>query len=110
MKYALLCAFLLALTGCVSQPVAESRTEPKSLKEEPLRRYELKGVVQRIDPQSNFATIKHDAIGDWMGPMTMDFPVKDPADLAKLKEGSPVDATLFVQGFTYWVGEVKESK
>lgn len=106
MKYVLLCVCLLA--GCASQPVAESRPEPKSLKEEPLRRYELKGVIQHIDPQTNVVTIKHEAIGDWMGAMTMDFPVKDPADQAKLKEGSPVSGTVFVQGLSYWVGEVKD--
>jgi Cu/Ag efflux protein CusF len=96
---------VLTIAGCVSQPVAESRPEPKSLKEEPLRRYELKGVVLKLE--GKVATIKHEAIGDWMGAMTMDFPVKEPADLAKLKEGAQVNATLFVQGFDNWVGEVK---
>ena len=110
MRSILLCAVLLTLAACASQPVAESGPEPKSIKEEPLRRYELKGQIQRIDAQGKvpIATIKHEAIGDWMGAMTMDFPVKDPADLAKLKEGAPVTATVFVQGFDYWVGEVKD--
>ena len=92
------------LAACASQP------ETKSIKEEPLRRYELKGQIQRIDTQGKvaIATIKHEAIGDWMGAMTMDFPVKDPVDAAKLKEGASVSATVFVQGFDYWVGEVKD--
>jgi len=109
MKLSLVFAAALALAGCANEPVAESRPEPKSVKEEPLRQYELKGTVQRVDTQSKIATIKHQAIGDWMGAMTMDFPVKDPGDLAKLKEGAPVEATVFVQGFTYWVGDVKDS-
>ena len=101
MKHILLCAVILSLTGCASTPVA---------KEEPLRRYELKGQVQRLDTQGKIpiATIKHQAIGDWMGAMTMDFPVKDPADLAKLKEGAPVHATVFVRGLESWVGEVED--
>ena len=103
----LLGVIILALAGCANQPVAESRPEPKSLKEEPLRRYELKGQIKRLDAKGKIATIQHEPIGDWMGAMTMDFPVKDPADLAKLKEGAPVNATVFVQGLDYWVGEVK---
>jgi Cu/Ag efflux protein CusF len=101
MKHILLCALILLLTGCATTPVA---------KDEPLRRYELKGQVQRLDTQGKvpIATIKHEAIGDWMGAMTMDFPVKDPADLAKLKEGAPVHATVFVRGLESWVGEVKD--
>jgi Cu/Ag efflux protein CusF len=110
MKAILLTAAVAALTGCASKPVAESRPETKTLKEEPLRRYELQGQVRRLDAQNKIATIQHEAIGDWMGPMTMDFPVKDPADLAKLKEGAPVNATVFVQGFDYWVGEVRDSE
>ena len=107
MRFLFLGAALLTLSGCANQPVAESIPETKSLKEEPLRRYELKGQIQRLDATNKIATIKHEALGDWMGAMTMDFPVKDPADLAKLKEGSAVNATVFVQGFEYWVGEVK---
>jgi hypothetical protein len=37
----------------------------------------------------------------------MDFPVNDPADFANLAPGKPVDATVFVQGLNYWIGEVK---
>jgi Cu/Ag efflux protein CusF len=94
---------MLSLVGCASQ-------ETKTVQEEPLRRYELKGQVQRLDTQGKvpIATIKHEPIGDWMGAMTMDFPVKDPADLAKLKEGAPVHATVFVRGLESWVGEVKD--
>ena len=109
MRFGLLCVLILTVAGCTSQPVAESRPEPKSLKAEPLRRYELKGQILRLDAQTKIATIKHEAIGDWMGAMTMDFPVKDPADLAKLKEGAPVNATLFVHGFEIWVGEVQDA-
>jgi len=81
MQFILLIAFILTLAGCANTPIADSRPETKTLKEEPLRRYELKGEVQRIDTQGKvpLVKIKHEALGDWMGPMTMDFPVKDPA-------------------------------
>ena len=107
------CAVLLAAAGCSSQPASEPAKptvviDDKVLKEEPLRRYQLTGQVQRLDAKDRIATIKHQAIGDWMGAMTMDFPVKDGSDFGKLKEGAPVIATVFVQGLQYWVGEVRE--
>lgn len=102
-----LAVIALTLAACAkSEPVAEKK-EPKATVEEPLRKYTLKGEVSRIDAENRIATIKHEAIGDWMGPMTMDFPVKESADFAKLTPGKPVQATVFVQGFSYWVGEVK---
>ncbi len=99
-------ASLLALTACTkSEPVAEKQL--KSTSSEPVKKYELHGVVSRVDPKDKIATIKHGAIGDWMGAMTMDFPVKDDADFAKLEPGKQVDATVYVQGLNYWVGDVK---
>jgi Cu/Ag efflux protein CusF len=101
-----LAIFLLTLAGCAkSEPVAEKIQ--KSTAEEPLKKYALHGEVSRLDAENKIATIKHQAIGDWMGAMTMDFPVKDPADFAKLAAGKPVEATVFVQGLNYWVAEVK---
>jgi Cu/Ag efflux protein CusF len=101
----LLIASLLLLGGCATnEPVAE-----KSLKStEPLKSYPLKGEITRLDVENKIATIKHEQIGDWMGPMTMDFPVRDAAEFGKLSEGKPVEGTVFVQGFDYWVGEVKD--
>ncbi|MEO5923219.1 MAG: copper-binding protein [Bryobacteraceae bacterium] len=108
--YAVLAVCLLTLAGCTkSEPVAEKIPE-KSVSSEPLKSYPLTGEVARLDPDTKIATIKHQAIGDWMGAMTMDFPVKDPADFAKLSTGKPVSATVFVQGINYWVGEVKDSQ
>jgi Cu/Ag efflux protein CusF len=98
---------LLLLAACSkSEPIAEKKAS-KAATSEPLKKYALKGEISRLDTENKIATIKHQAIGDWMGAMTMDFPVKDAADFAKLAPGKPVEGTVFVQGFDYWVGEVK---
>ena len=102
-----LAACFLALTGCSkSEPVAEKQLKTTT-SSEPVKKYELHGEVSRLDTKDKIATIKHQAIGDWMGAMTMDFPVKDDADFAKLTTGKPVEATVYVQGFNYWVADVK---
>lgn len=103
----LVAALLLSLSACTkSEPIAVKK-ELKAVAEEPLKKYPLKGEISRLDVENKIATIKHQAIGDWMGAMTMDFPVKEEADFAKLVPGKAVDGTVFVQGMNYWVGEVK---
>jgi Cu/Ag efflux protein CusF len=105
---AALVALVLTLGGCAkTELVAEKKPDLKAASDEPVKQYPLNGEVARLDTEYKIATIKHQAIGDWMGAMTMDFPVKDDADFAKLAPGKPVQATVFVQGANYWVGEVK---
>ena len=102
--------FTILLAGCSSNPAPPQAETPAAAQapQEP-KKYELRGEVQRLDSQGKIATIKHQAIGDWMGAMTMEFPVKDQTDFDKLKEGQRVDATVYVQGLNYWVGDVKDS-
>lgn len=91
----------IALVGCNRTP-----TPPKE-RSEPLRQYSMRGSVLRLDPEGHIATIKNEKIEGWMESMTMDFPVKDQADFAKLHPGDTIRATVFVQGLEYWVGNVK---
>ena len=95
-RYLLLPA-LLSLAGC-SQP--EKKTEVK--------RYPLHGEIVRIDSPGHIAAIKHQQIGDWMGAMTMEFPIKDSQEFSRLREGEKISATVFVEGLNYWVAEIRE--
>lgn len=105
-------AVVLALTACSkSEPVAEkipSRVETSG-NEEAAKQYDMRGEVIRLDPQGKIATIKHLPIGDWMGAMTMDFPVKDDAEFAKLKPGQQVRAKVYVQELSYWLDDVEDA-
>lgn len=107
--FALLAAFLLVLTSCSkSEPVAEKIAPRAETPQESLKQYDLRGEVIRVDPHGQIATIKHQPIGDWMGAMTMDFPVKSETDFAKLTPGKSVEATVNVQeGLQYWLSDVK---
>jgi Cu/Ag efflux protein CusF len=64
--------------------------------------YKLHGEVLRLKPD-RIATIKHEKIGDWMEAMTMDFPVPDAAEYAKLKEGAIIRATVHTNDLHYWL-------
>jgi len=73
----------------------------------PVRRYPMHGQVLALDPQNRTATIKHGKIGDWMGAMTMEYPIKRDADWKKLAVGAQIDATVFVGDAGYFVGDVR---
>jgi Cu/Ag efflux protein CusF len=90
---ATLLALCLLLSGC--KPAA------------PMRRYPMHGEVLALDAQGHTATIRHGKIGDWMGAMTMEYPIKNDADWKKLAIGAQIDATVFVGEAGYWVGDVR---
>jgi Cu/Ag efflux protein CusF len=92
-RAAMLLAVCLFLGGC--KPAA------------PVRQYPMHGQVLALDAQNHTATIKHGKIGDWMGAMTMEYPIKNAADWKKLAVGSNIDATVFVSEAGYFVGDVR---
>ncbi|MBL8174926.1 MAG: copper-binding protein [Bryobacterales bacterium] len=79
----------------------------------PVKEYQLSGVVVRLEPRTQVATIKHGPIhaasGElWMEAMTMDFPVRDKAEFAKLKKGQKVRATVHQRqdDYEYWISGI----
>jgi Cu/Ag efflux protein CusF len=54
-----------------------------------------------IDEKDKTANIKGDAVKGWMEAMTMDYPVPDGSDMAKLKVGVEFKADLVVTGEEY---------
>ena len=83
----------LALVGCGARETA--------------KRYPMQGDVVAVDPAPKSATIAAGKIGDWMDAMTMEFPVKPDAELAKLHAGDRIEATVVVEGQKYYVTGVK---
>ncbi|HUE00840.1 MAG TPA: copper-binding protein [Bryobacteraceae bacterium] len=82
-----------ALTGCGGKEVE--------------KRYPMQGYVKAVDPAAKTATIAAGKIGDWMDAMTMEYPVKPDAELAKLHAGDQIEAAVVVQGDKYYVTGVK---
>jgi len=71
------------------------------------KRYPMQGEVKAVDSTAKTATVDAGPVGDWMGPMTMEYPVKPDSDLAKLHVGDHVEATVVVQDEKYYVTDVK---
>ncbi|MCU1325321.1 MAG: electron transport protein SCO1/SenC [Bryobacterales bacterium] len=86
----------LMLCGCSKQPVPA-----------PVEEHAMRGEVMRLDAQNQLATVKHEAIKDFMGAMTMDYKVRDKAEFEKLHVGDKIDSVVFVQGDDFWVGKIQ---
>lgn len=76
----------------------------------PVKQYPMKGEVLQLDPEHQVATIKHENIEGFMHAMTMEYGIRDKKDFEKLHKNDKIDATVFVQGDDYWVGNVKPAK
>ncbi len=95
---------VLAMYGC-----AEKRETGG-----PVSRYFLEGTVVRIHAERQVATIQHGPIRDkagkvWMEPMTMDFPVPEREEFAKLRVGQKVRATVHQResDYEYWIADIQ---
>lgn len=105
--------FCITLAGCGGEPPAEPVVEQTDVTTDTAAEseatYELRGVIVARDPMANTVKIDHEAIGDWMGAMTMSFPVRG-ADVQSLPaDGTAVTGTVHVDGTDFWVTDVAPS-
>jgi Cu/Ag efflux protein CusF len=61
----------------------------------------------RLVPENRLASIQHEEIKGWMEAMTMEFPVRDGAEFAKLKPGLEIEATVNVRDLDYWLTGIR---
>lgn len=71
------------------------------------KRYHFEGTIVALDAAGKTATIRAGQIGDWMDPMTMEYPIKPDAEFAKLHVGDKIHATAVVRDPAYYVTDVK---
>ncbi len=71
------------------------------------KRYPFRGVVTKVDPARARITVAHEEIPGFMSAMTMAFPIRDdPKVIAFLRPGDRIEATLVVDGTTYFLEQV----
>jgi Cu/Ag efflux protein CusF len=71
------------------------------------KKYQLHGVVVRLDQKLQTATIKHGPIEGWMEAMTMEFPVPSKDEFSRLSPGQTISATVFVRDLDYHIGAIQ---
>jgi Cu/Ag efflux protein CusF len=95
----LICTLAFFGAACSKKTASSSAYEYGAAKE----RYQLHGKVLRLRPEHRIAVIQHERIAGWMEAMTMEFPVPDAAEYAKLKEGATIRATVNVNDAFFWL-------
>ena len=90
--------FVLIAAASVAGSCSWGDQPPKNEK-----RYPIKGVVVAVNQQERTATIKHEDIPGYMQGMTMEFKIKNAADLQTMKPGDQITGTLVVDDISSWV-------
>lgn len=66
-------------------------------------------MVESVDLAAGQARIRHEAIADYMPPMTMDFDAPDPKELGALTAGDSICFLLHVEGERAWIDSIQRS-
>jgi len=90
--------FVLIAATSIAGSCSWSDQPPKNEK-----RYPIKGVVVAVNQQERTATIKHEDIPGYMQGMTMEFKIKNAADLQAMKPGDQITGTLDVDDLSSWI-------
>ena len=86
-------------------PDAKS-SESSAADESGARVFAAKGVVRELSPGDQTVTISHEAVSNYMGAMTMPFPVRDTSEMAGLHPGDEVTFRLHVTPTDSWVDQI----
>lgn len=71
------------------------------------KRYPLKGIVVAVVASKPEIVVRHEEIPGYMAAMTMPFPVRDdPKVVGLLRPGDRIEATLVVDGGSYFLEEI----
>jgi protein SCO1/2 len=73
-----------------------------------LSTFESRGIFKGFDPRNHQATISHDEIPGYMPAMTMNFEVRDSADLPGLQPGDRINFRLSVTNDNAWIERVRK--
>ena len=85
---------------------SEGTSLPQSRDVTGARTFAAKGVAEEIKAADRIIVIRHGAISNYMGAMTMPFKVKDSRELAGLQAGDEVSFQLHVTGTESWVDQI----
>jgi Cu/Ag efflux protein CusF len=100
---------MAALAGCSQPAQAPSPSSSPSSSGAAPKEYQVTGEVLKLDLAAQTANLKAGKIEGWMEAMTMDFPIKDKQEFAKLKVGEKIQAKVLVQGTDFWLAGIAEA-
>jgi protein SCO1/2 len=97
----------VVLSGWLISSCAESAAEPlPPSKQSNIQTFAARGVIKELKADGKTAVLSHEAIANYMGPMTMPFKVKETNELAGLRAGDQISFRLFVTDTESWIGQI----
>jgi protein SCO1/2 len=72
-----------------------------------VKTYQLTGTVVSTAGKDRLVKVQHETIEGWMEAMTMEFPVRDDSEFARLAPGQRIRATVNVQDIDYWLSAIQ---
>ncbi|HEY2329982.1 MAG TPA: SCO family protein [Verrucomicrobiae bacterium] len=99
----------LLVSAFLSALLASSGAQSASPFSNEARVFRAHGVVVELQPEKRMVVIKHAAITNFMGAMTMPFKVKDQMELAGLQRGDEITFQLHVTGTESWVDQFSKT-
>src|SRR5437899_3155397 len=73
------------------------------------KHFEVKGVIKEVFAQRKQVSIQHEAIPNYMGPMTMTFDVKNGQELSGLQPGDSVSFRMIVTEKEGWIEQIRKT-
>lgn len=64
------------------------------------KQYTFHGTVESVNANANSLNVNGEKVEGWMGAMTMDYKIDNPAILKKLKKGDRIAATVYDGDYT----------
>ena len=100
-RFTTILAWSLVLSAATPLEVraAETRPDAKAI-------HTTRGVVREIAPDGGKVVIRHEAITNYMPAMTMEFNVRDPAELRGVAAGDTVSFRLTATEDTHWIDRI----
>src|SRR5258706_6571021 len=69
--------------------------------------YSVKGIVREVKPNEKLVKVDHEKIPNYMEAMTMDFEVRDAAELSQVKAGDYISFRMNVTEKDGWIDQIK---
>ena len=99
-------AWLLILSALCLPLLILAAAKSASMSDPGIRVFTARGVVVGLEPANHIVIIRHSAITNYMGAMTMPFKVRDAAELKGLEPGSEINFELHVGADESWVANL----
>ncbi len=93
----------LGLLGTLAILYGRSRSGSGSSTTSPIQTYQVRGTIQKLEPEQKMVVISHQAIPSYMDAMTMPFKLRDSEEMNGLLPGDQISFRLSITATESWI-------